>query len=258
LNLEAIMTGASLISVHNYLDDLLEPTRFNDYCPNGLQVEGRCTVARLVSGVSACQALIDEAIELRADAILVHHGYFWRGEDPCVVGLKRTRLAALLHHNISLLAYHLPLDAHPEYGNNARLGALLGLRTAGLLATQSDVPGLHGVLPAPLSGAEFADKLTCVLGRRPLHVAADRAISRVAWCTGAAQGFIEQAVALGVDAYVTGEVSEPTVHIARESGIHFFAAGHHATERYGVRALGEHLAQVMAIEHCHIDIDNPA
>lgn len=249
----------SLSDVVSYLDQLLEPGRFSDYCPNGLQVEGRPQVARLVSGVSACDDLIVAAIELQADAILVHHGYFWRGEDPCLLGMKRRRLGRLLQHDISLLAYHLPLDEHPQLGNNAQLAKVLGLRVSGSLdAGDGSCVGLVGELSPAMSGGQFAGQIAGALGREPLHIDVDRAISKVAWCSGGGQSFIERAVELGVDAYISGEVSEQTVHVARECNIHFFAAGHHATERYGVQAVGEQLARDLALEHVFVDIDNPA
>lgn len=242
-----------------YADKLLEADRFTDYCPNGLQVEGRREVRRLVSGVTASQALIEVAVARGADALLVHHGYFWRGEDPRLIGIKQRRIKTLLEGGLSLIAYHLPLDAHPIYGNNAQLGARLGIQVDGSFNAGSTTGiGLYGHLPEPSAGQDFALHLECVLGRAPLHVPAPGPIRTLAWCTGAAQGFIQEAVALGVDAYLTGEVSESTVHIAREAGVHFFAAGHHATERYGVQALGAHLAEPFAIEHEFVDIDNPA
>lgn len=239
---------------------LLLPERFTDYCPNGLQVEGRVQVRRLVSGVTASQALIDAAVAAEADAILVHHGYFWKGETPNIVGMKRRRLGRLLQHDISLLAYHLPLDAHPELGNNAQLALRLGIEVTGGLQPDVQFPiGNVGRLAQPVPAEKFAEQLMAVLGRRPLMIAGGaHAIATIAWCTGGAQGYIEQAAALGVDAYVTGEVSEQTVHAARELGIHFFAAGHHATEKFGVAALGEHLAREFAIAHQFIDIDSPA
>tara|TARA_R110002110_G_scaffold201232_2_gene412236 strand:+ start:38797 stop:39558 length:762 start_codon:yes stop_codon:yes gene_type:complete len=242
-----------------YTDNLLQAGRFADYCPNGLQVQGRPQVARVVSGVTACQPLLDAAAELGADLVLVHHGFFWRGEAQPVVGMKRRRLGALLQHDMSLLAYHLPLDAHPELGNNARLGALLGIRDQQLLDPDSrDAVGNIGSLPAPLEAAALVAQLEALTGRTALHIG-DPALSvqRIAWCTGAAQSWIGAAVAAGADLFLTGEASEQTVHIAREEGIQFIAAGHHATERYGVQALGEHLAARFGLEHRFVDIDNP-
>ncbi|EGG99968.1 Hypothetical protein imdm_308 [gamma proteobacterium IMCC2047] len=251
--------AVQLTDIIRLCETVLEPARYRDYCPNGLQVEGAEEVSRIVSGVTASQALIDAAIEQKAQVILVHHGYFWKGESPQVVGMKRKRLKALLENDISLLAYHLPLDGHPELGNNARLAQLLELSVQhGMEPANDRSIGLVGELSEAKSGDEFAAFIEDKLGRTPFHVAGtDRPIKRVAWCSGAAQGMIDQAVELGVDAYLTGEVSEPTVHSARELGIHFYAAGHHATERYGVQALGEYLAEQLAIEHRFIDIDNP-
>ncbi|KKN95403.1 hypothetical protein LCGC14_0179300 [marine sediment metagenome] len=243
----------------DYCDSLLDSAAYQDYCPNGLQIEGRAVVSRIVTGVTASQALVDAAVEQGADLLLVHHGYFWKGEPAPLTGIKQKRIKTLLAGNVSLLAYHLPLDVHSELGNNVQLAKLMGWRVAGGLEPGNPRSiGLHGELAEALSGDALAKQLSRVLGRPPLHVAGnDRPIKRIAWCTGAAQGYIEKAIALGVDAYVTGEVSEPTVHIARENGIHFFAAGHHATERYGVKALGERLAQQFGIEHAFVDIDNP-
>jgi dinuclear metal center YbgI/SA1388 family protein len=244
----------------SYTNGLLDIQRFRDYCPNGLQVQGKNEVQTIISGVTASQAFLDAAITAGADALLVHHGYFWSGEDPCVVGMKRQRLARLLGADVSLLAYHLPLDAHPDYGNNAQLGKLLQFHTAGNFGrAPGEELGLHGSLFNPMSPEAFAQHLKTTLGREPLHIpGGSNEIRNVAWCTGAAQSYIEQAVKLGVDAFVSGEISEQTVHVARESGIHYFAAGHHATERYGVQALGRHLAEQFRIEHRFIDIDNPA
>ncbi len=243
-----------------YTDALLDSGACSDYCPNGLQVEGRAEIRRLVSGVTASRALVEAGIAAGADALLVHHGWFWRGEDARVTGMRRGRLAALLGADMSLIAYHLPLDAHGELGNNVQLARRLGLRVGGRFARAGGVEiGLHGNLEPPLSPEAFARRIGAALGRAPLHVPgrADP-IRTLAWCTGAAQNYIEAAAALGVDAYLTGEVSEPTVHAARETGLHFFAAGHHATERYGVQALGAHLARRFDLEHEFIDIDNPA
>lgn len=240
------------------LDDLLKPGKFRDYCPNGLQVEGREQIRRVVTGVTACQALLDAALVEEADAVLVHHGYFWKNEDPRVRGMKRQRLHTLLRHDLNLFAYHLPLDAHPDLGNNTQLARRLGLTVTGWLGDDDSSLGLVGRLPDPMPAAEFATLVEDVLGRETLHIGeAEDEIETIAWCTGAAQGFIDQAQAAGVDAYLSGEISEPTVHFARETGIHYFAAGHHATERYGVQAVGEWLARQFDIEHIFIDIDNP-
>ena len=242
-----------------YINELLDIELFKDYCPNGLQVEGRPEVHTLISGVTASQALLQAAIATGADAILVHHGYFWKSENPCITGIKRRRLGALLASDISLLAYHLPLDAHPVYGNNAQLGKLLGVNVQGHFGLeQGPAIGLHGSLTTAMAVADFKQHLEHTLNRVPLHESgATSQIRTLAWCTGAAQSYIEQAVDLGVDAFITGEVSEQTVHVARETGLHFFACGHHATERYGVRALGEHLARKFDLTHQFIDIDNP-
>ena len=247
-----------LKTLQAYCHDLLEVDRFQDYCPNGLQVAGRETVQRLVTGVTASQALIDAAVEREADAILVHHGWFWRGEDPRIVGMKHRRLVTLLQHGISLLAYHLPLDAHPVHGNNAQLALRLGLSVEGRFGPEIPQLGLYGALIEAETGDEFATRIEKALGRAPLHVAgSDRPVRTVAWCSGAAQSYIEAAVALDVDAFLTGEASEQTVHVARECGIHFYAAGHHATERDGPRALGEHLAAEFGLEVEFVDIPNP-
>ncbi|MBI3776045.1 MAG: Nif3-like dinuclear metal center hexameric protein [Gammaproteobacteria bacterium] len=251
---------ATLNDLVSYTDTLLNVGAFKDYCPNGLQVEGRPQVHTLVSGVSASARLLDAALALKADAILVHHGYFWKGEDARIVGYKKQRLQRLLSADVSLIAYHLPLDAHPELGNNARLAQMLDINITGAFDTESGPKlGLMGALAQPRSGEEFAEHIERALGRTPLHVAGAAAqLKTIAWCSGGAQGYIDRAAALGVDAYLTGEVSEYTVHIARETGLHFFAAGHHATERYGVQALGAHLAQRFGLRHEYVEIDNPA
>lgn len=237
----------------------LEPEQFQDYCPNGLQVQGSDEVKTIISGVTASQALIDKAVELNADVLLVHHGYFWKGEDPCVVGMKYRRLKTLLDNNISLLAYHLPLDAHPVLGNNAQLAQLLGINTQGGLRPEEVRPiGNVGSLQTPMTAADFSALVAVRLGREPLLIGdPGRNIESVAWCTGAAQGYIEQAADMGVDLYLSGEISEPTVHVARELGVAYLAAGHHATERYGVQALGGAMAQRFGLSHQFVDIDNP-
>ncbi|HNE38500.1 Nif3-like dinuclear metal center hexameric protein [Accumulibacter sp.] len=239
-----------------YLDGLLDAGRWRDYCPNGLQVEGRPEIERVVAGVSASAALIEAAIERNADAILVHHGWFWRGEDARIVGIRRKRLHLLLAHEINLIAYHLPLDSHAELGNNAQLAGQLDWRVDGRFGEQ-DI-GWSGHLAVPTTLGELAKHVSSRLQRTPLVIGeASCTISRIAWCSGAAQNLFEQAIALGVDAYLSGEISEQTVHLARESGTAFIAAGHHASERYGVRALAEHLAEHCGL-HCEfVDLDNP-
>ena len=241
-----------------YCQELLAVADFDDYCPNGLQVEGTRPVRRLVTGVTASLALIEAAIAAEADAMLVHHGWFWKGESPCLIGLQGRRARALITSGASLLAYHLPLDAHPELGNNRQLAERLGIE-----APEPTTAG-HGLvwrgrLFAPVEGEAFAVRVAAALGRVPLHILGREApLATIAWCSGAAQGFIAEAAALGVDAYLSGEISEQTTHLARELGLDYFAAGHHATERLGVQALGEHLAVRFGLDHRFLEIDNPA
>lgn len=240
----------------NYLGGLLQPERFRDYCPNGLQVEGRPEIVRLVAGVTASQALLEAAVERDADTILVHHGWFWKGEDGRITGIRRKRLGSLLAADINLLAYHLPLDAHPELGNNAQLALRLGWLPEGRFGEQ-DI-AWYGALAEPCDLPALTARVAAVLGRAPLVVVGDgRPVRRIGWCSGGAQGYFEQAIALGVDAYLSGEISEQTVHLARESGVAYLAAGHHATERYGVEALAGHLAQRFGIACEFVDLDNP-
>lgn len=239
-----------------YLADYLQVPDFRDYCPNGLQVEGRAEIAHIVSGVTASAALVEAAIAAGADALVVHHGYFWRGEDGRITGMRRRRIGLLLEHDLNLFAYHLPLDVHPEVGNNAMLARRLGLTPAGCFGEQNI--GVHGTLAAAATLAQFSALIGEQIARPPLVIGDPaRPLRRVAWCTGGAQGLFEQAIALGVDAYISGEISEQTVHAARESGVAYIAAGHHATERYGVQALGEHLAQRFGLRHRFVDIENP-
>lgn len=238
-----------------FLDGLLQPERLRDYCPNGLQVEGRPLIRRLLTAVTACQQVLDEAVAGGADALLVHHGYFWRGEDGRVTGLRKRRLATLLNHDISLFAYHLPLDVHPEYGNNAQLAAACGWTADGRFGEQ-DV-GWLGTLPA-CKVSDLAARIASVTGRTPLLLGdPDRMVRRIAWCSGGAQSYFESAIACGVDVYVSGEVSEPTTHLARESGVAYLGAGHHASERFGVRALGERVAAEFGLDVRFVDVDNP-
>ncbi|MDB5812643.1 MAG: Nif3-like dinuclear metal center hexameric protein [Betaproteobacteria bacterium] len=244
------------IELETYLNQYLEVARFRDYCPNGLQVEGRPEVRIIVTGVTASRDLVEAAIARGADALLVHHGYFWRGEDPRVTGTKRARLGLLLASNLNLFAFHLPLDAHREIGNNAQLARELELPFAGTFGEQE--LGAHGEFAIPPTVAELAERISTRLQRAPQVIGdPEMRVRRIAWCTGAAQSFLEDAVRLGVDAFVSGEISEQTVHLARESGVAYIAAGHHATERYGIRALGAHLAARFNLEHHFIDIPNP-
>ena len=239
-------------------DRFLNAARIADYCPNGLQVEGRPQVRRIVSGVTASQALLEAAVEAEADVVLVHHGYFWKGEDARVTGMKRRRLQTLLGHDISLLAYHLPLDLHPEVGNNVQLARQLEITVEGPLDPDNPkVVGLLGSLAEPMTARDFARRVQEVLGREPLLVEGASMVRRIGWCTGGGQGYIDDAIAAGVDLFLTGEASEQTFHSARENGVSFIAAGHHATERYGVQALGDYLARRFAIEHLFIDCPNP-
>ena len=243
----------------NALNTLLQPERFKDFCPNGLQVEGRLEIRKIVSGVTASLALIEAAVQVRADAILVHHGLFWRGYDGCVTGWMRKRLGLLLEHDINLLAYHLPLDAHETLGNNAQLGKLLGWSPLSRFGDQQ--LGWFGE-PAggPIGGAQaLADQVAGKLGRAvTLVVGNDKPVERIAWCTGGAQNYFEAAIAAGADAFVTGEISEPQAHYARECGVSYLACGHHATERFGAQAVAAQVAAEAGLEHVFIDIDNPA
>ncbi|MBB1443642.1 Nif3-like dinuclear metal center hexameric protein [Pseudoalteromonas sp. SG43-3] len=240
------------------LNDILKPHLIKDFCPNGLQVEGTNEIKKIVTGVTASQALIEAAIEQQADAILVHHGFFWKGESQPITGMKKRRIGALLANDINLFGYHLPLDIHPAVGNNAQLAKLLDIEIeTGLEPTSNSVP-MKGRLKTPLSGEDFADKIAKVLNRTPLtSLVRSAKIETIALCTGGGQGYIDLAADQGIDAYLTGEASEQTIHSSREQNIDFFAAGHHATERYGVKALGELLAQEHGFDVTFIDIDNP-
>jgi len=237
----------------HFCDDYLSVDDFSDYCPNGLQIEGRDEINHLVSGVTASLALIEAAIEQDADAIVVHHGYFWKGESARLTGFKGRRVKRLMQHDISLIAYHLPLDAHPSVGNNACLAQRMGW-----LATGQDGLIWQGELAETQSVEQVLDELADTLDCNPLLIeGGSHPVRRLAWCSGAAQSSIERAAELGVDLFVSGEISEHTVHFAREMGIHYIAAGHHATERYGVQALGDLVADRFAISHRFVDIDNP-
>ena len=242
--------------LNHYTQQLMQVARFKDYCPNGLQVEGRAEINKIVTGVTASMALLEAAHQAGADLILVHHGYFWRNEALELVGIKRKRIKFLLEHDINLMAYHLPLDAHGEFGNNVQLGKLLGFDAQNYTGADDLIACAELAADLPLS--VIANLVEQRLGRPVLTIGeATQSIKKVAWCTGAAQGYIDQAIALGADLFISGEISEQTVHQSLESGVAYISAGHHATERYGVQALGRHLAEKFDLEHVFIDIHNP-
>ncbi len=245
-----------LSQVCEFCDEYLKVSEFNDYCPNGLQVESSDTVNHIVAGVTASLALIDAAIEVGADTLLVHHGYFWKGEPEAIAGFKGRRIRRLIQNNINLLAYHLPLDAHPEVGNNAQLANIMGWSVDGRFGEHDII--FHGVLPKPLGLDDLTADIATRLGSKPLSISAgEKPVRSLAWCSGGAQSYIEQAAEQGVDAFVSGEVSEKTFHFAREAGIHYIAAGHHATEQYGVQALAAVIAERFGVKQQYIDIANP-
>ncbi|PSU32501.1 Nif3-like dinuclear metal center hexameric protein [Photobacterium lutimaris] len=248
------------IQLESVLNELLSPHQIKDYCPNGLQVEGKSEVKKIITGVTACQALIDRAIAEQADALIVHHGFFWKGEPAEIRGMKYRRIKALIENGVNLYAYHLPLDVHPTLGNNAQLAELLDIEVlGGLEEGNPNSVAIYGQLAQPLSGEELAARLSITLHREPLHIGdnAPQEIKTVGWCTGGGQDFIELAANKGLDAFISGEISERTVHISRELGIHYFSAGHHATERYGIKSLGNYLAEKHNFDVKFIDIDNP-
>ncbi|MBD1571855.1 Nif3-like dinuclear metal center hexameric protein [Vibrio sp. S17_S38] len=250
------------LQLEQLLNQTLSPQLVKDYCPNGLQVEGKPEVSVIITGVTASQALIDVAIAKKADAILVHHGYFWKGESEALRGMKGSRIRSLIKNDINLYAYHLPLDIHPKLGNNAQLASLLGIKMLGGLEAQPQSVVMHGEFETALMGSELVSRITSVLDRVPLHIPPeppllDKKIKTIGWCTGGGQDYLELAANYGLDAFISGEISERTTYIARELGIHYFAAGHHATERYGVKALGEWLSQHNDFNVEFIDIDNP-
>lgn len=245
-----------LVDLRDYNASLLQTGQFKDYSPNGLQVEGREQVRRIATAVTASQQVLDQAIAWGADAIVVHHGYFWRNEDACIVGIKKRRIAQLLKNDVSLLAYHLPLDAHAELGNNAQLGKLLGIDEQGRFGEQGIA--CFGELKGCMTLSQFASSVAIGLQRTPQVIGDENSlVCNVAWCSGGAQGYFEAAIAQGVDAFLTGEISEQNYHLANETGVAFIAAGHHATERLGIIALGEHLAGKFDLEHRFFDQDNP-
>jgi len=246
--------------LESYLTELLKPQQIKDFTPNGLQIQGCDEIKKIVTGVTASKALIDKAIAEQVDAILVHHGYFWKNESYVIRGMKHDRIKALLVNDINLFAYHLPLDIHPTLGNNAQLAKLFNIVDVEPLEVGNPLSvAMKGCFEQPCSGENFTQLINSTLERECLHIAApsNKPIKTIAWCSGGGQGYIELAAEQGIDAFLTGEVSEQTTHIAHEMDIHFFAAGHHATERYGIKALGEHLAEKHGLDVIFVDIDNP-
>jgi len=240
----------------HYTQELMQVEHFKDYCPNGLQVEGKADIRKIVTGVTASMALLEAAKQAKADLILVHHGYFWRNEDPRVVGIRRNRLAFLLKNDLNLMAYHLPLDAHAEFGNNVQLGKVLGICQYGFTGDSNIIA--YGDLAKPVRLNTFVAQIESALKRKPLVIGnPKKMVQKVAWCTGAAQCYFDAAIELGVDVYISGEISEQTTHQSIESGVSYISAGHHVTERYGVQALGDHLAVKFNLTHEFIDISNP-
>ena len=244
-----------------HLNDLLKPEQIKDFCPNGLQIQGSDTIKNVVTGVTASQALIDQAIAMEADTLLVHHGYFWKNESYIIQGMKHQRIKALLTHDINLFAYHLPLDIHPEYGNNVQLAKLLNIENIRPLSDANELSVvLQGEFAQPLSAQQLTENISDALQRQCLHIAppSNKTIKTIAWCTGGGQGYIDAVAELGIDAFISGEISEQTTHSAREMDIHYFAAGHHASERYGAKALAQYINQHLPVTATFIDIDNPA
>ncbi|MBA6293882.1 Nif3-like dinuclear metal center hexameric protein [Colwellia sp. MB3u-70] len=245
----------------SYLNNLLKPEQIKDFCPNGLQIQGRDKISKVITGVTATQALIEQAIAEKADALVVHHGFFWKNESYVIRGMKHKRIKALLANDISLFAYHLPLDIHPSLGNNAQLATLFSINNVAPLEEGNALSvAVRGDFTSELSPQALEQRINEKLNRTCLHIAppSNKAIKTVAWCSGGGQGYIELAAEHGIDAFISGEVSEQTTHVAREMDIHFYCAGHHATERYGAKALAEHFNQHLPLEAKFIDIDNPA
>lgn len=246
--------------LEQHLNGLLKPEQIKDFTPNGLQIQGSEQVHKVITGVTASKALIDRAIAEQADAIIVHHGYFWKNESYVIRGMKHARIKSLLLNDINLFAYHLPLDIHPTLGNNAQLAKLFDIENIEPLEVGNPFSvAIQGSLKVACKAESFADKINKTLERECLHIPApsNKEIKTIAWCSGGGQGYVELAAEQGIDAFLTGEVSEQTTHIAHEMDIHFFAAGHHATERYGIKALGEHLSEELGLDVVFIDIDNP-
>lgn len=242
-----------------YLDELLDAGRGRDFGPNGLQVEGRAEVKRIATGVSGCQELFERAAASGADTVLVHHGILWDGDPRTIAGFRRTRLATLLRHDLNLLAYHLPLDRHPQLGNNAVAARAFGLADVVPFADYEGLPiGCRGRFGSPIAAAQLVERCRAIFGQEPLaFLSGPEPVRTLGIVSGGAQREVHQAIAAGLDAYLTGEVSEWVMNVAREARIHYLAAGHYATERLGIRALGEHLRAELGLEVEFIDVPNP-
>jgi dinuclear metal center YbgI/SA1388 family protein len=242
--------------LNHYTQQLMQVERFKDYCPNGLQVEGKSEINKIVTGVTASMALLEAAVQANADLVIVHHGYFWKNEDARIIGIKRNRIKFLLQNDLNLMAYHLPLDAHSQFGNNVQLGKVLGITPDDYMGESNLIA--YGYLDQPMRLIDFVTNLELMLQRTPLVIGdLQKLVQKIAWCTGGAQGYFDAAIELGADVYISGEISEQTTHQAVESGVSYISAGHHVTERYGVQALGEHLAEKFNLYHEFIDINNP-
>lgn len=245
------------LELEKIINQKLNSDAIKDYVPNGLQIEGRESIQKILTGVTASLEFIDAAIARNVDAVIVHHGYFWKSETPVIRGMKYARIKKLIENGINLYAYHLPLDLHAELGNNVQLAKMWNIQDVMPISEQQPLV-LTGNLPQEISVDEFSQMIEISLDRKPfIETSGPKMIKRIAWCSGAAQDYLEDAANAGFDAFITGEVSERTIYIARELGIHFIAAGHHATERDGVKALGQWLAQEYSFDVEFIDINNP-
>ena len=250
---------AQLKEIIQWCDETLNTHEFKDYAPNGLQIEGRSDVQKILCAVTASQEAIEAAIAQNADILLVHHGYFWKGEPYPITGMRGKRIKSLIQHDISLVGYHLPLDSHPTLGNNAAIAECLALENLQALDPSERHPiGNIGFLKHAMSATEFRDYLTARLGFNTIHLPAEKnQIQKVGFCTGAAQDFIGKAAEQGCDAFISGEVSERTYYEAKELDVHYYACGHHATERYGVQRLAKAISEQFNIEYSYFELNNP-
>ena len=245
--------------LEQYIQELLDIGRFQDYAPNGLQVEGRPEIQTIATAVSASLNVIEQAIEKGVDALLVHHGYFWKGESAQIRGIKKNRLSALIKSDMNLFAYHLPLDAYRPWGNNASIAQKLGANVTDVLPWNRQENLLWiGELPDAQSPSKFLEQLKALYGPQAVHVDVGRhSIKRIAWCSGGAQDVMEEALVYPIDAFITGEFSERTYYLAKESNVHFYAIGHYASEKDGIFHLGQHLSHQFGLQHIFIDEPNP-